>query len=108
MAEATTVEVFEDQVIKALQTVVDPELGVDLVNLGLIYGVDMDDDGNATVTMTLTTMGCPISAVLQQMIESALKKIAEVKSVKIKLVWSPAWTPERISRYARIALGYHG
>lgn len=107
MAE-TTVAALEDQVIRALQTVVDPELGVDLVNLGLIYGVDMGDDGTATVTMTLTTMGCPISAVLQQMIESALKKITEIKAVQIKLVWSPAWTPARMSRYAKIALGYHG
>ncbi|MRH09678.1 DUF59 domain-containing protein [Lactobacillus reuteri] len=97
-----------DQIIKALQDVIDPELGIDLVNLGLIYGVDMTAEGVVTVRMTLTTMGCPITDVLQQMIDSALRKVEGVKKVQIEVVWEPAWTPDRMSRFAKIALGYHG
>lgn len=107
MAEENSTEVA-DQLIRALQTVVDPELGVDLVNLGLIYGVDMATNGTVTVRMTLTTMGCPITDVLQQMINSALQKVKGVKRVEIDVVWEPAWTPARMSRFAKIALGYHG
>lgn len=100
-------ESLENRIIKALSTVIDPEFRVDLVNLGLIYGVSMDDAGTVTVTMTLTTMGCPITDVLQQMINNALLKVKEVKKVKINLVWDPVWTPDKMSRYAKIALGYH-
>lgn len=103
-----TNESVADQVIAALQTVVDPELGIDLVNLGLIYGVEMTTNGLVTVKMTLTTMGCPITDVLQQMINSAVLKVPAVEQVKIDLVWEPAWTPQRMSRFAKIALGYHG
>ena len=91
-----------------MQDVIDPELGIDLVNLGLIYGVDMTAEGVVTVRMTLTTMGCPITDVLQQMIDSALRKVEGVKKVQIEVVWEPAWTPDRMSRFAKIALGYHG
>lgn len=96
-----------DRVIAALQTVIDPELGIDLVNLGLIYGVAMTAAGTVTVRMTLTTMGCPITSVLQQMINSAVLKVPAVKKVNIDVVWEPAWTPSRMSRFAKVALGYH-
>lgn len=97
-----------DQIIKALQGVVDPELGIDLVILGLIYGIDMTIDGTVTVTMTLTTMGCPITDVLRQMIETAIRKVNGVCRVRVDVVWEPAWTPARMSRLAKITLGYHG
>lgn len=92
-----------DQIIKALQGVVDPELGIDLVNLGLIYGIDMTIDGTVTVTMS-----CPITDVLQQMIETAIRKVNGVCRVRVDVVWEPAWTPARMSRLAKITLGYHG
>lgn len=106
MATETTTP-LQDRLLADLTGVIDPELGVDLVNLGLIYGLAMAD-GVVTVTMTLTTMGCPITQVLQNMIESALEKEPEVTAVTIKLVWTPAWTPAKMSRYARMALRYHG
>ena len=99
---------IENQVMGALENVIDPELGIDLVNLGLIYGVAMDEDGVVNVKMTLTTMGCPITDALKQMICTAVRKVTGVTAVEITLVWEPVWTPERMSRYARIALGYHG
>ena len=108
MTDVQTSDPVADQIIKALQDVIDPELGIDLVNLGLIYGVDMTAEGVVTVRMTLTTMGCPITDVLQQMIDSALRKVEGVKKVQIEVVWEPAWTPDRMGRFAKIALGYHG
>lgn len=108
MTDVQTNDPVADQIIKALQDVIDPELGIDLVNLGLIYGVDMTAEGVVTVRMTLATMGCPITDVLQQMIDSALRKVEGVKKVQIEVVWEPAWTPDRMSRFAKIALGYHG
>ena len=108
METASTSSAIEDQIIQALQTVIDPELRIDLVNLGLIYGVAMDEDGVVNVKMTLTTMGCPITDALKQMICTAVRKVTGVTAVEITLVWEPVWTPERMSRYARIALGYHG
>ena len=108
MTDVQTSDPVADQIIKALQDVIDPELGIGLVNLGLIYGVDMTAEGVVTVRMTLTTMGCPITDVLQQMIDSALRKVEGVKKVQIEVVWEPAWTPDRMSRFAKIALGYHG
>lgn len=107
MGETSTSSQTADRMVQALQTVIDPEFGVDLVNLGLIYGLKLTTDGTAVVRMTLTTMGCPISAVLQQMINSALLKVTGVEKVQIEMVWDPAWTPERMSRLARITLGFH-
>lgn len=106
MATETTTP-LQDRLLADLSSVIDPELGIDLVNLGLIYGLAMQD-GVVTVTMTLTTMGCPISQVLQNMIESALEKEPEVAAVTIDIVWTPVWTPAKMSRYARMALRYHG
>lgn len=96
---------MQERLLEALETVIDPELGIDIVNLGLIYGVELDEDGKCQVNMTLTTMGCPLADIITDEIHRALKNIEEVKEVEVKLVWYPAWGPERMSRYARIALG---
>ncbi|MCI1975227.1 MAG: metal-sulfur cluster assembly factor [Limosilactobacillus sp.] len=95
----------EQEVMNALKKVIDPELGIDLVNLGLIYGVSIDEQKNCEITMTLTTMGCPISDVLYSMIKKAVLSVPEVEACKINLVWEPAWSPQKMSRFARIALG---
>lgn len=96
---------IKDRVLSALETVIDPELGLDIVNLGLIYDVNLDKDGLCTINMTLTTMGCPLSDLLTEQIHQALEPIPEIKDVDVQLVWYPQWTTERMSRYARIALG---
>lgn len=95
------------EVKKALSDVIDPELGIDLVNLGLIYGLEIDDDGCCTVTMTLTTMGCPIGDLLDRAIQHAVKGVDGINDCKIMLTWEPAWTVDRMSKYAKIALGIH-
>lgn len=97
---------LQDRMLSQLSKVIDPELRIDLVNLGLIYGISLEDK-ICTVKMTLTTMGCPISAVLEQMIQSALEQLPEIDEVKIDLVWYPAWTSDKMSRTAKMALGYY-
>lgn len=98
-------ETIKESVLTALEQVIDPELGIDIVNLGLIYEVMLDQDGFCQINMTLTTMGCPLADIITDEIHRAMKSVPEVKDVQVKLVWYPAWTPERMSRYARIALG---
>ena len=98
-------EDIKEEILEALETVIDPELGIDIVNLGLIYAVDLQENGQLNIKMTLTTMGCPLSDILQDSIREAVMDVDEVKDVEIELVWTPAWTTDRMSRYARIALG---
>lgn len=96
---------IKESIFGALESVIDPELGIDIVNLGLIYGVTLDQDGYCEVKMTLTTMGCPLADVITEQIHEAVKDIDAITKVEVKLVWHPAWTTDRMSRYARIALG---
>lgn len=96
---------IKEQILSALETVIDPELGIDIVNLGLIYDIDFQPNGEATIKMTLTTMGCPLADLLTDQIHEALNELPEVTKTEVKLVWYPAWTTDKMSRYARIALG---
>ncbi|WP_446452935.1 metal-sulfur cluster assembly factor [Tuanshanicoccus yangjingiae] len=94
-----------EEIVAALETVIDPELGIDLVNLGLIYHVTIDDEGVCLVEMTLTTMGCPLADIIVADVKQALMKLDFIKDVNVEFVWYPAWGPERMSRYAKISLG---
>ncbi|WP_114744238.1 metal-sulfur cluster assembly factor [Falsibacillus pallidus] len=96
---------LKDNIMGALEQVVDPELGIDIVNLGLVYDVDLNEEGQATVTMTLTSMGCPLAGTIVDQVKVALSDIPEVKSTEVDIVWNPPWSKERMSRYAKIALG---
>ncbi|MDC3413705.1 metal-sulfur cluster assembly factor [Aquibacillus sp. 3ASR75-11] len=96
---------LEENMMGALENVIDPELGIDIVNLGLVYGVDMDEDGVGTVTMTLTAMGCPLAGHIEQDVKRVLADIPELKEVNVNIVWNPPWSKDRMSRYAKIALG---
>src|SRR5699024_7577592 len=89
----------------ALENVIDPELGIDIVNLGLVYGVNLDDEGNAGVEMTLTSMGCPMGPQIMGQVEHSLLELPEVKDVQIAIVWNPPWDKDKMTRYAKIALG---
>lgn len=88
----------------ALQSVEDPELLIDVVNLGLIYGIDIEGD-HATIKMTLTIVGCPLSTYLQNAIEKAVLSVPEINKCDIKLVWYPVWNPERMTVAAKKQLG---
>jgi len=94
------------EILKALEKVVDPELGVDIVNLGLVYGVDVDEEkGEAVVRMTMTSPACPVAGKILQDAQQALEKVESIPSIRIELVWDPPWSPERISKKGRLLLG---
>ncbi|MCP3742172.1 metal-sulfur cluster assembly factor [Rossellomorea sp. BNER] len=96
---------LKDNLMGALEQVVDPELGIDIVNLGLVYDVELEEDGKAVVTMTLTSMGCPLAGTIVDQVKAALSDIPEVKETEVNIVWNPPWSKDNMSRYAKIALG---
>ena len=99
-------EDLKDRVIEALETVIDPELGIDIMNLGLIYDVKMSEDNkHAVVDMTLTSMGCHMGPLIVEQVETAMMGVDEIEKVDVNIVWEPAWTKDKMSRYAKIALG---
>ncbi|ASS90511.1 MAG: metal-sulfur cluster assembly factor [Bacillaceae bacterium] len=98
-------EALKENIMGALEQVIDPELGIDIVNLGLIYDLELNDEGVLKVTMTLTAMGCPLAGTIVQQVKAALDGIPEIKDVDVNIVWNPPWTKDRMSRYAKIALG---
>jgi metal-sulfur cluster biosynthetic enzyme len=94
-----------DDVMDALTNVIDPELGLDFVELGLIYGVEVSG-GDVNVTFTLTTPGCPIGPQVDEQIQEFVGELEGVKSVASEMVFVPPWTPEKMSEDAKFALGY--
>ncbi|MHB1469858.1 MAG: metal-sulfur cluster assembly factor [Solirubrobacteraceae bacterium] len=94
-----------DGVMDALSNVIDPELGLDFVELGLIYGVQVDG-GDVAVTFTLTTPACPIGPHVTEQIEEFVGELDGVESVEAEMVFTPPWSPERMSEDAKFALGY--
>jgi FeS assembly SUF system protein len=97
---------LKEAVIAALRTVKDPEIPVNIYDLGLIYELDVDDDGAVAVTMTLTTPNCPVAEMIPQNVKQAVEAVEGVASAEIKLVWEPPWKPEMMSDDAKLALDY--
>lgn len=95
-----------DQVIEMLTTIFDPEIPVNIYELGLVYGVDVTKDGDVTVTMTLTTPNCPVAESMPGEVESRVGTVPGVRNVDVNLVWEPQWTPERMSEAAKLELGF--
>lgn len=89
-----------------LRTVIDPELGVNIVDLGLIYEIALEPEGNVKIVMTLTTPGCPLGGFLDDQIRSCLAQLPQVRDVSIELVWEPAWEPAAMSDSATDQLGW--
>ena len=102
-----TTEEIKEQVVQALQTVNDPELGIDIWNLGLVYEVDVNEDTkDVKVDFTLTTMGCPIGPMIDEQIRDASQYIEGIGQVTTELVMYPPWTPEKMTPLAKSALGF--
>ena len=102
-----TIEEIKEQVVQALQTVNDPELGIDIWNLGLVYEVDVDEESkDVKVDFTLTTMGCPIGPMIDEQIRDASQYIEGIGQVTTELVMYPPWTPEKMTPLAKSALGF--
>jgi metal-sulfur cluster biosynthetic enzyme len=95
------------EVIDALKNVDDPEIGMNIVDLGLVYGVDVDDEqGQVHVDLTLTSPGCPLGPEIIREIKRELRALDEILGVDVDLVWSPLWHPSMMSEFAKDELGY--
>mgnify|MGYP001205430494 CR=1 FL=1 len=95
---------IRDRVIAVLKTVYDPEIPVDIYELGLVYGVDVTDDGEVHITMTLTSPMCPVAETLPPEVEEKARGVVGVKDVALDLVWDPPWTMDMLSDAARLEL----
>lgn len=100
-------EVLRERITAALREVIDPELGIDVVDLGLVYGVDIDG-ADVRVQLTMTTPACPLGDHIVNDAEARIEAVEGVASVSVELVWEPPWTPDLMSDAAREALGWMG
>jgi len=96
---------LEAHIIDAICTVYDPEIPVNIYELGLIYNVEIGTDGNVVIDMTLTSPACPVAGTLPGEVEVKVREVAGVADVKVELVWEPYWTPDRMTEAARLQLG---
>ena len=97
-------ENFKDKVLGALKNVVDPELGINIVDLGLVYAIS-NEGPDIQISMTATTPFCPYLPQLIEQVASASKSVSGVKTAKVEIVWTPAWSPEKLSDEAKAQLG---
>jgi FeS assembly SUF system protein len=100
-------ERLTQDIVAALKTVYDPEIPADIYELGLIYRVEVDDDRNIDVDMTLTAPGCPVAGEMPGWVENAVSMVPGVGNVTVNMVFDPPWTPERMSDEARVALDWY-
>ena len=96
---------LQASVVETLKSIYDPEIPVDIYELGLIYDVEISEDGDATVTMTLTTPHCPVAESLPQEVELRVLSVPGIRDAEVKLVWDPPWDPSKMSDEARLELG---
>lgn len=105
MAELTKQQ-LEEKIIQTLKTCYDPEIPVDIFELGLIYEIEIDDDANVKIKMTLTSPACPVAGSLPPEVEGKVNAIPEVKSAKVQIVWNPPWDKDMMSEVAKVELGF--
>lgn len=103
---AEELERITGDIIRSLKTVYDPEIPVDIYELGLIYKVDLNDERHLTVDMTLTAPGCPVAGEMPGWVEGAVRGTEGVEDVTVNMVFEPPWTPERMSDEAKLELGW--
>ncbi len=98
-------ELLKKQIIDVIKTCYDPEIPVNIYELGLIYDVHIDDENNVRVLMTLTSPACPVAGTLPKDVEQRVSSVQEVQEVKVDVVWDPPWNPQMMSEEARLELG---
>jgi FeS assembly SUF system protein len=98
-------EVLEELVVASLKTIFDPEIPVNIYDLGLIYHIAIDEEQQVHIQMTLTSPGCPVAQTFPGTVEQTINQIPEVADCTVELVWEPAWTQERMTEVARLELG---
>lgn len=97
---------IEEKVVDVLRTVYDPEIPVNIYELGLVYGIDVDPTGVVGIRMTLTSPGCPVAGSLPPEVEAKVKAIPGVTSCRVDLIWDPPWSPNQMSEAAKLQLGF--
>ena len=100
--------ILKENIIAALKRVYDPELPLNIYDMGLIYGVEVDEEGKVAILMTLTTPNCPVAGSLPASVERAARAVEGVTEAKVELTFDPPWTPERLSEAAKLAMGLDG
>lgn len=98
--------ITKKQIEDVLDAIPDPEIGISILQLGLIYGIEIDKDGNVRILMTLTTIGCPLFDHIAGPMREELAKVDGVKNIEIDLTFEPAWTPDTMSTEAKMQLGF--
>ena len=98
-------EALRQRIVEALKQVYDPEIPVNIYDLGLIYDLDIGNEGAVTIDMTLTTPGCPVAETFPGMVEYEVSQVEGVKSAAVEIVWDPPWTQDRMSEAAKLELG---
>ena len=101
------VEAIGDEIVAALKTVYDPEIPVDIYELGLIYKVDVADNKDVTIDMTLTAPGCPVAGEMPGMVKSAVETVPGLGEITVNMVFDPPWTPDRMSEEAKLELNMY-
>ncbi|MEO0591202.1 MAG: SUF system Fe-S cluster assembly protein [Pseudomonadota bacterium] len=96
---------LQTAVVDALKEIYDPEIPVNIYDLGLIYGVDVDEESDVTITMTLTTPHCPVAETMPGEVELRAASVPGIRDAEVELVWDPPWSPEKMSDEARLELG---
>jgi len=96
---------LKEKILSALKSVYDPELNINVVDLGLIYNIDVTEEADVTITMTLTTPGCPLHDSITSGVRYSVEGIEETKKVEVNLVWEPAWSPEKMTEEGLRLLG---
>jgi len=104
-AEVMELDEVENGVVEVLKTIFDPEIPVNIYELGLVYDVDVQEGGEVKVTMTLTSPACPVAGSLPGEVQAKIEKVQGVTKAEIDLVWSPPWDPSRMSEAAKLQLG---
>jgi FeS assembly SUF system protein len=105
-APSSASENVRDAVVQMLTTIYDPEIPVNIYEMGLIYDLDLNADGDVTIRMTLTSPTCPVAETLPPEVEAKVGSVEGVRTVKVDLTWDPPWTPERMSEAAKLELGF--
>jgi FeS assembly SUF system protein len=103
-AEMLDADTLRNAAIRSLRTISDPEIPLNIYDLGLIYSLDTNDAGNIRVAMTLTSPGCPVAGVLVRQVHDSLRRLPGAKSVRTELIWEPPWSKDRLTDAARLAL----